>query len=107
MAMLFASFYIAGIDFIPLSSSTLSFLTGTDNGGRACMNITIIDDGAFEKNETFYVNVTVVERNIEIQRPDMVMVTIVDNDGMHPYCNLVLMFMRYFTSLVSHYDVWK
>ena len=45
------------------------------------MNITIIDDDNFEKNETFYVRVTVAEDNIVILDPSMIPVTIVDNEG--------------------------
>ncbi len=50
------------------------------SGDRACMNITLIEDDIFEKNETFNLEITVVEENIDIMPPSDIPITIVDND---------------------------
>ena len=77
----FSLFLTLAADYDPLPSATLSFLEGAVNGTQACMNISIVDDMAFEKNETFLVNITVVEDNIDILEPSSIPVTIVDNEG--------------------------
>ena len=74
-------YLVAGEDYIPLKSSTLSFAIGSNDGSTACRNITIIDDDSFEKNETFYLTVTVAEENIRILEPSNILVTILDDEG--------------------------
>lgn len=58
--------------------TTLFFPVGSETGDEVCSNITIVDDGAFEKNEEFFINLE-SERNVIVITP-RIFVHIQDDD---------------------------
>ena len=55
-------------------------LTLSSSVPRACVNITIVDDGRYEEDETFDVIVTTDEPRVTIV-PDTASIDIFDDDG--------------------------
>ena len=70
-------------DYAPLSPSpmNLEFLAGSLNGSMQCVNITIMDDDTFERDETFTVRLTVSFPDAAMEGNDLTTVTIVDDEG--------------------------
>ena len=67
---------LGGGDF----SFMVSFPAGSNNGDRACVDINIIDDVAFEKDENILIALK-SEENVIIQNP-YATIEVEDNDGM-------------------------
>ena len=63
-----------------MMSSSISFPTGSSDGAMECMNFTIIDNGAFELNETFTVTLTVNTAGV-MEGNTITEVTITDDEG--------------------------
>ena len=74
--------FLAGLDYVPIKKTTLSFPKGSNNGDTACVDVYIIDDKAFEKTEVFLLHIGAIEKNIIIHRPYFVPIYIIDNEGM-------------------------
>ena len=69
----------AGEDYDMMSSS-ISFPTNSSDGTMECMNFTIVDNDAFELNETFTVTLTVNTAGVMVGNT-ITEVTITDNEG--------------------------
>ena len=69
----------AGEDYEMMSSS-ISFPTTSSGGAMECMNITIMDNDAFELNETFTVTLTVNTAGVMVGNT-ITEVTITDDEG--------------------------
>ena len=67
-------------DYISLSSSTLVFPDGSNNGDIQCIDIVITDDEILERNEVFTVSLNAVTQNVMAVNA-MTAVTIIDDDG--------------------------
>ena len=63
-----------------MMSSSISFPTTSSDGAMECMNITIMDDDAFELNETFTVTLTVNTAGVMVGNT-ITEVTITDDEG--------------------------
>ena len=66
-------------DYTSVSSDEV-FTTGSTDNDTRCVNITIEDDEALERDETFTVTLTTSDPNVMLGQ-DMTTITIVDNDG--------------------------
>jgi hypothetical protein len=68
-----------GSDYTGDSFNT-TFTSGSMYGATRCVNITILEDGALEGDQTFTVMLTTSDPNVVIGI-NMTVVTIMDNDG--------------------------
>ena len=60
----------------------MTFPSGSETGAMQCVNITIVDNVAFEKDEEFSVSVTAAEEGVAINSSlATATVTILDNEG--------------------------
>ena len=71
----------AGLDYRPIKKSTLTFPEGSRNGETSCVDISIVDDLAFEKLEVFLLHIGAIEKNIIIHKPYYVPIFIYDDEG--------------------------
>lgn len=71
--------YAAGSDFDAVAA-TVMFPVNSENGQRSCFEVTILNDMAFEKNQSFILNITAVEDNVQVHLR-YITVNIVDNDS--------------------------
>ena len=69
----------AGEDYYMMSTS-ISFPTNSSDGAMECMNFTIMDNDAFELNETFTVTLTVNTAGV-MEGNTITEVTITDDEG--------------------------
>lgn len=53
-----------GVDYT-LSSTMLTFPNGSQLGARQCVNVSIIDDEAVENTESFYIQLSTNDSNVE------------------------------------------
>ena len=67
------------VDDYEAISVTLVIPLGSMSGATQCQDITIVDNSAFEKNESFFVILS-SEPNVQVPDPN-VTVTIIDNEG--------------------------
>ena len=74
------SLLAAEMDYVDIDE-TLTFPENSTNGTAVCSSVAILDTPAFEKDENFTFHVSVVERNIHIEGPLYVHVTILDDDS--------------------------
>ena len=77
--LLISIFFADGDDF-EMVEAMLYFDVGSGNGDRVCVNVTILDNKAFEKDEYFNLQVT-SEMNVVIH-DNTSTVHIVDDEGM-------------------------
>ena len=56
---------------------------------RECANVTAIEDEKLERSLTFGIKISTMEPRVTVE-PDVVMVTIADNDGMLLYSALAI-----------------
>ena len=73
----------AGADFDVVSMLIASFPVGSNNGTLLCLNVTITNDFAFEKDEYFFVEVE-PEAGVAILE-NRATVIIQDDDGESPF----------------------
>ena len=64
------------------------FTSGSMHNATRCINVTIIDDGALEDDETFTVILTTSD--LSVMLVNVTAITIIDNDGIVIICNCVL-----------------
>ena len=58
------------------------FISGSPDGAMVCVNITIVDDGALEGNQTFMVTLRTLDPNDAVMvAMNTTTITIMDNDG--------------------------
>ena len=69
---------MAGSDYERFSFN-LTFYSGSMDDDTRCVNVSIIDDGAFEDDETFTVTLTTSDPDVILG--NMTTVTIIKNDG--------------------------
>ena len=69
----------AGEDYDMMSTS-ISFPTNSSDGAMECMNFTIMDNDAFELNETFTMTLTVNTAGVMVGN-SITEVTIADDEG--------------------------
>lgn len=82
-------FFIDGADYDAISE-TLTIPAGSASGASGsiqCQNISIVDNNAFEKSETFFVYLS-SEPNVQVPDPN-VTVTILDDEGMFFRANII------------------
>lgn len=70
---------LAIADYVALSSN-VTFISGSTDGDKECVNITIIKDGVFETNEVFGVALTLSDGDVNIQN-NVTVIRIMDTDG--------------------------
>ena len=63
-----------------MMSSNISFPTNSSGGAMECMNFTIVDNDAFELNETFTVTLTVNTAGVLVGNTGTI-VTMTDNES--------------------------
>ena len=68
-----------GSDYTSVSSNEV-FPSGSTDTDTRCVNITLEDDEALERDETFTVTLTTSDPNVMLGQ-DVTTVTVVDNDG--------------------------
>ena len=75
------SFYVGGVDY-ELNPAVLTFPTGSAQGARQCVTVSINDDVAVENNEYFHMTLTSSDAQFEVSSicPRAVF-TIFDADG--------------------------
>ena len=76
---------LADSDYIPVVLERLTFSIGSVNGNRDCINITIVDDETFERDETFSLTIAAAEDSISIRPHFSSSILILDDEG-----NLIL-----------------
>ena len=74
--------FLDGQDYTGLVQHTLTFPSGSSSGATECVNISIIDDEAFEKDEVFSVHIVDFEEGI-IFNTSYVEVMITDDEGIN------------------------
>ena len=72
-------FFLAVSDFIAVDT-TVMIAAGSGNEDRGCFQVTLEDNMAFEKPESFFLSITDVEDNVEVHTP-LLAFNINDNDG--------------------------
>ena len=75
----------ADYDEITASNNPLVPFTSDPSTHRQCFNVTIIDDGALEDTENFFLSLSLIEGSSipVIVSPDISEVEIIDGDGKH------------------------
>lgn len=69
-----------------LAETTLTFPTGSERGARQCVDVSIVDDIAVENTESFVVQLTTNNPNIELSSIcNRASFTIYDSDGEKEY----------------------
>lgn len=70
-----------GVDYT-LSSTMLTFPNGSQLGARQCVNVSIINDEAVENTESFYIQLSTNDSNVEFSSIcNRALFTIYDSDG--------------------------
>ena len=70
-----------GVDYI-LSPTNLTFPAGSQQGNRQCLTIAITDDIAVEYTETFHLQLSTADANVEFSNLcNRASVAIIDTDG--------------------------
>lgn len=87
------SYLLGGVDY-ELDPTVLTFPTGSAQGARQCMTVSVQDDVAVENNEIFHVILTPGDARVEVssicQRAPF---TSIDSDGK-------ILVVRHFTVLI-------
>ena len=72
-------YFLAPTDYLSVSTQS-NFPVSSENGSTECVNISIVDDLAYEKDKIFFV---IIESEPEVILPDPnVTVVIADDEGM-------------------------
>ncbi len=74
------------LDYVAFNE-TVYVPIGSSNGSLVCVNITIVDDSSFEKENYFLVNVGDVENNVFIEDRQS-LIHVIDNDG-NQFCSIL------------------
>ena len=74
---------MAGSDYSSVDNVQIFFPAGSFEDAEACTNISIIDDGEFEQEEVFTVEITVEDRTFDVvvSGRSIIDITITDNNG--------------------------
>lgn len=80
------SFFLDGQDYVGFDQHTLTFPSGSSSGATECVNISVMDDKAFEKDEVFTVHLVDFEEGI-IADTSYIEVIINDDEGIKSLSN--------------------
>ena len=85
---------------IPSMTSEFEFNNSTAVGSLQCVQVTIVNDGVIEKNETFRVQLREVDSVIFSERDTSVMIQ--DNDCM-TLLSLLSVYLNHITQISNHF----
>ena len=73
--------FLVNVDYMP-ADTILTFPTGSQRGARQCVDISIVDDVAVENTESFAVQLSTSDPNVELSPIcNHALFTVYDSDG--------------------------
>ena len=93
------NFNIDALDYVEITSTNnpLAPFTSDPSTHRQCFNVTIIDDGAIENSEDFFLNLTLAGNSTipVMVTPDTSRMEIIDRDGNHSHIIMLVSLTLY------------